>query len=612
MADGSPHQPFLGVERSLSGRAWRMRPADGATVRGHMARWALAEPLARALASRGVPVDGGDAFLNPTLKAQFPDPSSFLDMDRAASLLVDAIEQRTRAFVFADYDVDGACSAALLVRWFRAMGAELPIYVPDRLTEGYGPSPMAFRRLREQGAELVVTVDCGATAHDAVASVREIGLQVVVIDHHMMRDAPPAAAAVVNPNRPGCGSGQGNLAAAGVTFVLLAALNREARRRGLFADRPEPDLRAWADLAALGGVCDVTRLTGFNRALAARGLAAMSGWSNTGLAALMDAAQAKRDAASVFHAGFILGPRINAGGRIGRSDLGARLLSTDDPEEARALAEELDALNARRREVEQGVTDAAIAAVERGSNFDPDAAAVVVAGDDWHPGVVGIVAGRLRERWRKPVVVIGVDRVGDVGKGSGRSQPGVNLGAAVTEAFESGLLMAGGGHPMAAGLTIRPDAVPEFRAFLCRRLAEEQAIARETDAIEVDAVISTAVGRDTWEAFERLAPFGPGNPEPTFALSDVRVEQAASVRGGHVRCQLVDGSGRRLKAIAWRCADGDMGQRLLQGGAGLAVVGRLKPDDWMDRQGVQFEIEDVADPRRVELPRLHTAESAAI
>lgn len=612
MADGSPHLGFLGVDRSLSGRTWRMRRADPEAVRGHMARWGLAEPLARALASREVAVEDGGQFLQPTLKALFPDPSSFMDMDRAAALLVDALERGRPLAVFADYDVDGACSAALLVRWFRAMGSELPIYVPDRLTEGYGPSPAAFRRLREQGVELVVTVDCGATAHDAIDAAEAIGLEVVVIDHHLMRADPPRAAAVVNPNRPGCGSGQGVLAAAGVTFVLLAALNREARRRGLFAGRAEPDLRAWADLAALGGICDVTRLVGFNRALAARGLAAMSAWRNPGVAALMTAAGAKMEAATAFHAGWVLGPRINAGGRIGRADLGARLLSTECPDEARALAEELDALNARRREVEQGVADQAVEAVEKGSNFDPDAPAVVVAGDDWHPGVVGIVAGRLRERWRKPVVVIGVDRAGDVGKGSGRSQPGVNLGVAIVDAFEHGLLMAGGGHAMAAGVTIRPALVPEFRDFLCERLADQQARAREEDAVEVDALISTAADRELWDDFERLAPFGPGNPEPVFALADVRVEQAAPVRGGHVRCQLIDASGKRLKAIAWRAEDTDVGRRLLEGGAGLHVVGRLKPDDWMDRRGVQFEIEDAADPRRISRTPLQAGESVAI
>jgi len=336
MPDSNP-APFLGVSRSLSGRAWRERPADADLVRQHGLQLGLSEPLARALASRGVSSEAAQSYLTPTLKAHFPDPSSFMDMDRAAEILVDAVVSGRPSVVFADYDVDGASSAAQLVRWFRAMGRELPIYVPDRMTEGYGPSPAAFRRLRDEGAELVITVDCGAAAYDAIAAACEIGLEVVVIDHHLMRENPPAAAAVVNPNRPGCGSGQGVLAAAGVTFVLLAALNREARRRGLFADRPEPDLRPLLDLAAMGAICDVTSLTGFNRALVAQGLKVMSGWANPGLKALMEVAGATGPATS-FHAGFVLGPRINAGGRIGRSDLGARLLSTDDPEEARAGA----------------------------------------------------------------------------------------------------------------------------------------------------------------------------------------------------------------------------------------------------------------------------------
>src|SRR5215469_14964347 len=359
---------FLGVGRSLTGRSWRERPADIAVVRTLAQRHGLSEPLARALVSRGIgETDAGD-YLQPTLKALFPDPSSFLDMDRAAEILVDALERGRPAAVFADYDVDGASSAALLVRWFRSLGHELPIYVPDRLTEGYGPSPAAFRHLREQGAELVVTVDCGAAAYDAVAAAAEIGLEVVVIDHHLMREDPPKAAAVVNPNRPGCNSGQGNLAAAGVAFVLLAALNREARRRGLFAARPEPDLKRWLDLAALGAVCDVTQLTGFNRALASQGLKVMSGWANPGLNALMRVADAEGPA-SVFHAGYVLGPRINAGGRIGRSDLGARLLSTDDPEEARELAEELDALNAQRKAHETRIFEEAVALIESTQNF---------------------------------------------------------------------------------------------------------------------------------------------------------------------------------------------------------------------------------------------------
>ncbi|MDB5433813.1 MAG: recJ, partial [Phenylobacterium sp.] len=368
MADGSPQVGYLSVTRSLSGRLWRERAADPELVRRHQLSHGLSEPLARALAARGVLAEQGETYLNPTLKALFPDPSSFTDMDRAAEVLVDALERRRPLVVFADYDVDGASSAAQLVRWFRALGYELPIYVPDRILEGYGPSPAAFRRLKAEGAELVITVDCGAAAHDALACAAEIGLEVVVIDHHLMRgEEIPHVAALVNPNRPDCVSGQGHLAAAGVTFVLLAALNREARKRGLFGDRPEPDLRQWLDLAAMGAICDVTELRGFNRALAAQGLKVMSAWRNPGLKALLEVANSQGPA-SVFHVGFILGPRINAGGRIGRADLGARLLSTDDPEEARGLAAELDALNASRKEVEREVTEAAIAHIETESN----------------------------------------------------------------------------------------------------------------------------------------------------------------------------------------------------------------------------------------------------
>lgn len=597
MADGAGQVGFLGVSRSVSGRRWRQRPADPQLVLAHQRTLGLSEPLARALAARGVEGHDGETYLNPTLKALFPDPSSFMDMDRAAEVILDALERRTPAYVFADYDVDGATSAAQLVRWFRLMGADLPIYVPDRITEGYGPSPAAFDRMKAEGAELVITVDCGAAAHDAIAHATRIGLKVVVIDHHLMREDPPACAAVVNPNRPGCGSGQGVLAAAGVTFVLLAALNREARRRGLFADRPEPDIRRFLDLAALGAVCDVTALTGFNRALAAQGFRVMSRWENPGLAALIETAGSKGPA-SAFSAGFILGPRINAGGRIGRADLGARLLSTDDPEEARAIARELDSLNAARKDVEREVTEAAVLMVERDSNFDPDSPVVVAAGEGWHPGVIGIVAGRLRERWRKPVIVIGIDPVAQIGKGSGRSQPGVNLGRAVQEAFEQGLLLSGGGHAMAAGLSIRPADVPEFRAFLETRLRDEQADAAAQDCVDIDAVVTCrGADRALWESFERLSPFGPGAPEPVFALAGVRIQQAQALNGGHVRCQLVAEDGARMKAISWRSADTELGQRLLGAASALHVVGRLKADDWNGRQGVQFEIEDAADPR---------------
>jgi single-stranded-DNA-specific exonuclease len=403
--------------------------------------------------------------------------------------------------------------------------------------------------------------------------------------------------ALVNPNRPDDSSGQGHLAAAGVTFVLLAALNREARRRGLFEGRSPPDVMQWLDLAAMGAFCDVTQLTGFNRALAAQGLKVMSGWRNIGLKALLDVAKSQGPATS-FHAGFILGPRINAGGRVGRSDLGARLLSTEDPDEAFALAQELDALNAARKDVEKSVIDEAVLQIERDSNQDPDAPVIVAAGEGWHPGVVGIAAGRLRERYRKPVIVIGLDRPADVGKGSGRSQPGVNLGQAIQSAFDEGILLAGGGHAMAAGLTIRPSAIPDLRAFLCEHLAAEMVEAAAQDAVEIDALLSPGgASRSLYEEFQRLAPFGPGNPEPMFAIADARIERPIAMRGGHVRVTLVDPSGARLKAVAWRAGETALGERLLAGGAGLHLAGRLKPDDWQGREGVELEIEDGADPR---------------
>ena len=598
MADGTAAVGYLGVSRSLSGRLWRERPADAEVVRRHQLGLGLDEPLARALASRGVTADGGADYLNPTLKALFPDPSSFIDMDLAARILIDALIADRPMTVFADYDVDGASSAAQLVRWFRTQGKELPIYVPDRMTEGYGPSPAAFRRIRESGVELVVTVDCGAAAYEALACAKEIGLDVVVIDHHLMRDEIPEVAALVNPNRPGCGSGQGVLAAAGVAFVLMAALNREARGRGLFDDRPEPDLRQWLDLAAMGAICDVTQLVGFNRALTTQGLKVMSAWRNPGLKALLDVAKGSGPA-SVFHAGFILGPRINAGGRIGRSDLGARLLSTDDPQEAAMLAAELDGLNASRKEVEREILEDAIRILERESNQE-GSALTMVAADGWHPGVIGIVASRLKERYRKPALVIGVDRAANIGKGSGRSQTGVNLGRAVQAAFDEGLLLAGGGHAMAAGLSVRPDAIPELRAFLNEHLAQEAQAAAEQDGLDIDALITTGgADRSLYQSFQALAPFGPGNPEPMFAAANVRVERPMALRGGHVRVTLTDGSGGRLKAVAWRAEDTEAGRRLLNEGGAIHVAGRLKPDDWQGRESVELEIEDVADPRRV-------------
>jgi len=590
---GDPSDGFLGVSRSANGRRWRMRPADPEVTRAHQLGLGVPEPTARAMASRGVAAEFGESFLRPTLRSLFPDPSTFAGMDAAAGLLIDALVHDRRMIIFADYDVDGATSAAQLVRWFRHMGRETPIYVPDRLTEGYGPSPAVFRKLREQNYELVITVDCGATAEDALAEAGSLGLDVIVIDHHMMRQLPEGPAALVNPNRPDCRSGQGGLAAAGVTFVLLAALNREARRRGLFETRKEPNPLQWLDLVALGAICDVTSLTGFNRALAAQGLKVLSRWENPGLNALKAVAGIGENAPGVFEAGFLLGPRINAAGRIGRSDLGARLLSTDDPAEAAALAHQLNVLNDERKGVEAEILGEAIATLEHGANFDPAAPAIVVAGEGWHPGVIGIVASRLRERYGRPVVVIGLDRGANVGKGSGRSQPGVNLGHAIHLARENGLLLTGGGHAMAAGLTLRPDVIPEFREFLCAQVAS-QPPADDSSVLDIDALVSPAAAGAMLEAFQRLAPFGPGNPDITVAAPDVRVERAMIMRGGHLRCQLVGSAGERLGAVAWRCEGAPLGDLITRATGRIHVAGRLKADHWGGKSRVQLEIDDAA------------------
>jgi len=608
MADTLGTQAYLGVEASVSGRSWVARPSHPRHLQDitqllslkQVVPDAYADPVARSIAGRGIGPETLEDYLRPTLKALFPEPDSFLDMAPLVEAVLEALTQKRNIYVFADYDVDGATSAAQLVRWFRHMGHELKVYVPDRILEGYGPSEKAFDRLKADGAELIITVDCGASAHKALDYAASIGLEVVVIDHHLMREDPPKCRAVVNPNRPGCTSGQGNLAAAGVVFVVLAALNREAERRGLFADRPKPDLTRWLDLGALGAICDVTALTGFNRALATQGLRVMSRLENKGIRALMQVAglndaQKAPQLMSVFHSGFVLGPRINAGGRIGRADLGVRLLSTEDEAEALELAQELNELNQTRRDVETAVLEQAVALAEARRLWPSEDAVIVIAQEDWHPGVIGIVAGRLRERWRRPVIVIGIDPVSGVGKGSGRSQSGINLGQAISAAYEAGILMAGGGHAMAAGLSVMAERIDDLRRFLNDYVSARTSEEDRRERLEIDASLSGASAtRDLLNHFEVMAPFGQGNPEPVFALPHMRVGYASALKGGHVRCELVDEQGRKIKAMAWRAEDTPVGQALLRPTGAVHVAGRLKADDYMGRNGVQFEIEDIA------------------
>lgn len=585
-----PGDAFLGVGRSVSGRKWRAREADDRSVADIARQQGIPEILARVVAGRGIAPADAAHFLAPKLRDAFPDPSSFADMDKAASLIWDAIEADRSIAVFADYDVDGASSAAQLIRWMRALGRDADLYVPDRIAEGYGPSAEAFGTLKDRGADLVITVDCGAAAIQALSAAQEIGLDVIVVDHHLMDGASPPCAALVNPNRPDDASECGHMAAAGVTYVLLAALNREGRRRNAFETRAEPNLLDLADLAALGTICDVVSLTGINRALTTQGLKRMTHSAHIGLSTLAEVAGAQGEA-TPYHAGFLIGPRINAGGRVGQASLGARLLSTDDADEALRIAKSLDALNTERRDIEKAVLDAAMAQLgDQASNRR----VLIASGEGWHPGVIGIVAGRVKDRLGKPTIIIGLD--GETGKGSGRSVPGVNLGAAISAAREEGLLLAGGGHAMAGGLTVQAGAIHALTEFLDSRLGPELDQAADAMALKLDGLLTPASATiELADLIQSAGPFGQGNAEPRFALADMRVSYAQRVGADHVRFTLQDRNGSNLSGIAFRCADGEMGEALLAGQDRIwHVAGRLKADEWQGRKRVQLHLEDMA------------------
>lgn len=592
-ADGSqPLRAFLGVARSLSGKFWRERPAELGLVESHRRKLQLPEVAARMLAARGVSAEDAPGFLDPTLRRFFPDPSTFIDMDKAAAVLEDAIQDGRKVAVFADYDVDGGTSAALLVRYFRARGRDLVIYVPDRMKEGYGPSAFAFERLKEMGMDLVVTVDCGAAAHGPLEAAAALGLQVVVFDHHLMSGPPPPSLACVNPNRPDCPSGQGALTAAGVVLVALAALNREARKRGSIGSNHLPDILQLLDLSALGTVCDVAPLTGFNRAIVTQGLKVLAKQANLGIKAL--AAGAGRESlGQVYDLGFILGPRLNAGGRVGDSSLAARLLSTDDPAEAARIAAELEALNAERRQREADML------LEAANAADADKNPVIVVGQPhWHPGVIGIAAGRLKERTLKPTIVLGGGGEGEPAKGSGRSVTGVNLGRAVAAAAREGIALAGGGHAMAAGLTIAWDRVDELRAFLADTMgAEIAAAADEARTLWIDAAAAPgAIDLSLLDAMDRIGPYGAGHPEPVFGLAEVRVSYSAPVKGGeHMRFVLEDPAGRKVRGIAFRTGGQPIGDVLAKKGALIHAAVRAKRNTFGGGEKAEVELVDAAE-----------------
>ncbi|MEO5374942.1 MAG: single-stranded-DNA-specific exonuclease RecJ [Alphaproteobacteria bacterium] len=589
-----PPEDFLGVSRSLSGRRWSVAGADDRTALALCQRLGVPDLVGRILAGRGIGIEEAEGFLNPTLRDLLPDPSHLLDMDRAAERLAAAVMAGETVAVFGDYDVDGATSTALMVRFIEAVGGRARIYVPDRLLEGYGPNTAALLHLRDEGASVVVTVDCGVSAFAPLEAAARQGLDVVVVDHHKAETLLPEAVAVVNPNRLDDASPHGHMAAVGVVFLVTVAVNRVLREAGWFAlgsGRTQPDPLQWLDLVALGTVCDMVPLKGVNRALVTQGLKVLARRGNVGLKVLGEVVglQERPDA---WHLGFLMGPRVNAGGRVGRADLGARLLSTADPTEAEALARALDGFNGERQEIEAAVLLEAMEQVE-GRSGD-QGALVFVVGDGWHPGVLGIVAGRLKERYNRPTCVVGVD--GAVAKGSGRSVPGIDLGMAVLAARQAGLIEHGGGHAMAAGFTVETRRLADFRAFLTARLAAQVPPEGVVPPLCLDGALDAgAASTDLVEIMRGLGPFGSGNPEPRFAIANVRVVRADVVGMGHVRCVLVGASGRRLKAIAFRCADSDLGQALLTcGGRAMHVAGTLRLDTWQGRTDIQLIVEDAA------------------
>ncbi len=578
-----------GVDRSFSGKRWVRRPGDDRLGLAIAQRLGLPEIVGRVLAARGVGLDDAPSYLDPRLNRLLPDPSHLIDMDKAVARLARAVRNGEKIAVFGDYDVDGATSSALLRRFFRGVGTEIEVYIPDRLNEGYGPNEPALRRLREAGVDIVVTVDCGTTAYEPLEAAAGMGLDVIVIDHHVAEAGLPKAHAVVNPNRLDEDSPHGQLAAVGVSFLLAVGLNRALRDAGHYAGRPEPDLRQWLDMVALGTVADVVPLTGVNRAFVRQGLKVLAGRENTGLAALADVAGVD-EAPGAYHLGFVLGPRINAGGRLGSSDLGARLLSTEDAVEAAEIAGALDEYNQQRRAIEEGVLQAAVREAESGRHDG----VVLVSGGDWHPGVIGIVAARLVERFGLPACVVTTE--GGKGLGSGRSMAGIDLGAAIIAARQKGLLVNGGGHAMAAGFTVDPDRIGDLRAFLAERLAAAAAAGDVAPRITVDGSLTVeAANLELAGHLERLAPFGSGNAEPRFVLPGVRVAKADVVGADHVRCTFTGGGSARLNAISFRTADTELGKRLLNhGGLPLHVVGRVRPNRWQGRTTVQLMLDDAA------------------
>ena len=596
---------FMGVTHSVRGYRWqeRLPAAAHATATAICQHHGLPDLMGRVLAARGVGLDDVPVFLDPALKSLMPDPSTLRDMDKAAIRLADAIEKSVPVAIFGDYDVDGACSSALLARFLEHHGTPARIYIPDRIFEGYGPNAAAIETLVKEGAKLIITVDCGTTSFEPLAVAKKLKTDVIIIDHHQADEKLPDVHAVVNPNRQDDISGQGNLCAAGVVFLVLVAVTRELRKRKFYGETGEPDLLALLDLVALATVADVVPLTGLNRAYVKKGLAVMHARGNVGLTALADAGGLTQ-APTPYHLGFILGPRINAGGRIGDAALGAKLLSIHDPIEAARIASLLDRLNKERKTIETAALEEAMAIAEQQVEVEPDRAIVIVGSDAWHKGIVGLVASRLVEKFRRPACVIAWNKSGDgtLGEGTGslRSVAGVDLGAAVRAAVSDALLVKGGGHAMAAGLTVKRERLAALDKFLSAELAAAASGARSEPILDIDAALmASGATSDIVTLLDRAGPYGQGNVQPRFVFPAHRVKFAKIVGDAHVRVVLEGGDGGRLEAIAFRAAGQPLGDALMgAGGMPLHVCGHLRRDTWGGREKIELQIDDAADPRK--------------
>ncbi|MEO0696750.1 MAG: single-stranded-DNA-specific exonuclease RecJ [Pseudomonadota bacterium] len=580
-----------GAEERVSarGRRWIKRHADERTALAIAQRCHVSKVLGRILAARNVTLDSCEDFLHPSLRASMPDPLVLVDMEKATKRLADAIIAGEKIGIFGDYDVDGTTAAAILSNYLTEVGARPEIYLPDRFIEGYGPTAAAFEELAQRGVKVIVTVDCGSVSFDPIARAAELGCDVIVLDHHLMTEIPAGVHALINPHRPDDVSGLKALSAAGVTFMAVVALNRALREAGRFQEKGEPDLKKFLDLTALGLICDVMPLKGLTRTLVAVGLQVAGSTGTAGLYKLGEQSGVKWPA-SAYDFGFLIGPRINAAGRIGHARSAFDLLTTSDEEKRVKLAEELHLLNAERQEIEQRVLEEAMARAEADKS-DPNSP-LIVAGQNWHPGVIGIVAGRLKDRFDRPTLVVAIDENG-VGKGSGRSISGVDLGAAVRLCREQGLLDAGGGHAMAAGLTIQADKLEAFSAALSSALNDEIAAARSELSTSYDEeILISAINRRFFDEIAVVGPFGPGNPEPVFLLRDVIVNNVRVVGKGHLAFDLSSDLGETARAIAFR-AEGEPVGAHCRSGERLDVLARLKADDWRGRDAVQLQISDV-------------------